>query len=109
MKNLYFIKIVFVILLCLTLSVCSNRKEMSNKKNIPAEEQPIAPQTEGTSGPTRQASPMSLPLDTTAKTPADQNKSVPIGMPVSAEEMERLKKESAKPTPKKPKPKAPDN
>lgn len=82
---------------------------MSNKKSIPAEEQPMAPQTGGTDAPTRQANPMSLPLDTAVKTPANPNKSIPIGVPISAEEMERLKKESAKPTPKKPKPKAPDN
>jgi hypothetical protein len=108
MKNLFFVSIVFVALLGFTSLSCSNKKDMSKKKNVPAEDQPISPQTEGTSTPTRQVNPMSLPQDT-AKPPSDKNRSIPIGIPISAEEMERLKKESNKPSAKTPKQKPPDN
>ena len=103
------IKIFFVLFVCNTFLSCSNKKDMSKKKEDTSKEQPIHPQTGGENLPVYQGSPLSLPADTINKVPAGQERTIPIGTPVSAEEMERLKKESNKPSKKKAKKNAPDN
>ena len=107
MKNTFIRTIIFTFLL---FSSCTNSKDMSKKTNDTSKEQPFSPEVGEQGLPTHQASPMSLPQDSMPNNlPADKVRSIPIGTPVSADEMQRLKKDSSKVKKKKSLPKAPDN
>lgn len=102
----YSIRHILVILSCISLlsAFCTNTRNMPKKKQ---KDEVLLPDSNGSQGPTDQQSPTNLPVEST-ESESTGVQQISIGVPMSEEELQKLKRDSLKQDKKKKKPKAPD-
>jgi hypothetical protein len=91
-----------------TFLSCSNFQDMSKKQKKTLKEKPILPQQGEEVAPSREGTPSGTEKDTSDVNPFPEKREIPIGIPVTKEEMKKLKEDAKKMNPKTTKKKAPD-